>query len=186
MSDAFTRPTMCFSQPLAMSRSCVLTTSLTFAASAYVIFGIFGLTAKQPLLSTLPVHSCADTGRLGKSIQGNIVKQNTVRGHLRAAAMYVQSVGLRTDCPMMDPDTGKLFDPIGQCLRDFKRWEAMPKRCNPLTKKMVRDLLEFCTDFPQDSKEKAFVNWCFIGLHMGYRSCKWAAEKALKHCTDLP
>jgi hypothetical protein len=87
---------------------------------------------------------------------------------------------------MMDPDTGKLFDPIGQCLRDFKRWEAMPKRCNPLTKKMVRDLLEFCTDFPQDSKEKAFVNWCFIGLHMGYRSCKWAAEKALKHCTDLP
>jgi hypothetical protein len=39
-------------QPLAMSRSCVLTTPLTLAASAYLIFGIFGLTVKQPLLST--------------------------------------------------------------------------------------------------------------------------------------
>jgi hypothetical protein len=36
-----------------MSLSCVFTTSLTLAASAYDIFGIFGLTAKQPLLSTL-------------------------------------------------------------------------------------------------------------------------------------
>jgi hypothetical protein len=70
MSDAFTRPTtLAFGrsgpvvasrsrlvvgwQPLAMSRSCVLTTLLTLAASAYLIFGIFGLTAKQPLLSTL-------------------------------------------------------------------------------------------------------------------------------------
>jgi hypothetical protein len=69
MSDAFTRPTtLAFGwsgpvvasrsrlvvvlQPLAMSQSCVLTTSLTQAASAYLIFGIFGLTAKQPLLST--------------------------------------------------------------------------------------------------------------------------------------
>jgi hypothetical protein len=43
------------SQPLlAMSLSCASTTSLTLAASAYVIFGIFGLTAKQPLLSTDP------------------------------------------------------------------------------------------------------------------------------------
>jgi hypothetical protein len=37
---------------LAMSLSCAFTTSLTLAASAYDIFGIFGLTAKQPLLST--------------------------------------------------------------------------------------------------------------------------------------
>ena len=35
-----------------MSLSCAFTTSLTLAASAYDIFGIFGLTAKQPLLST--------------------------------------------------------------------------------------------------------------------------------------
>jgi hypothetical protein len=72
MSDAFTRPTtLAFGrsgpvvasrsrlvvgwQPLAMSRPCVLTTSLTLAASAYLIFGIFGLTAKQPLLSTDPL-----------------------------------------------------------------------------------------------------------------------------------
>ena len=45
------------SQLLAMSLSCASTTLRTLAASAYVIFGIFGLTAKQPLLSTtLFVH----------------------------------------------------------------------------------------------------------------------------------
>jgi hypothetical protein len=74
MSDAFTRlTTLAFGrsgpvvasrsrlvvgwQPLAMSRSCVLTTSLTLSASAYLIFGIFGLTAKQPLLSTITCYS---------------------------------------------------------------------------------------------------------------------------------
>jgi hypothetical protein len=100
--------------------------------------------------------------------------------------MYVKSVGLRTGCPMTDPSTGILFAPIEQCLRDFKRWEAMPKRRSPLTKKMVRDLLVFCKDFPPDSKEKAFADWCIIGLHMGYRRCEWAAEKAPKHSRDFP
>jgi cytochrome-b5 reductase len=42
-----------------MSLSCAFTTSLTLAASAYDIFGIFGLTAKQPLLSTLNLSTCA-------------------------------------------------------------------------------------------------------------------------------
>jgi hypothetical protein len=41
------------SQRLAMSRSCASMTPLTLAASAYVILVFFGLTAKQPLLSTL-------------------------------------------------------------------------------------------------------------------------------------
>ena len=42
------------SPPLAMIRSCAFTALLTLAVSAYVSFGIFGLTAKQPLLSTIP------------------------------------------------------------------------------------------------------------------------------------
>jgi hypothetical protein len=42
-----------------MSLSCAFTTSLTLAASAYDIFGIFGLTAKQPLLSTVAYYGLA-------------------------------------------------------------------------------------------------------------------------------
>jgi hypothetical protein len=128
----------------------------------------------------------AVTLTVSDSIQGSKVKENTIRGYLRAAAMYVKSVGMRTDCPMTDPDTGKLFAPIEQCLRDFKRWEAMPRRHSPLTKKMVRDLLAFCKEYPPDSKEKAFADWCIIGLHVGYRHCKWASEKAPKHSTNFP
>jgi hypothetical protein len=37
-----------------------------------------------------------------------------------------------------------------------------------------------------DSKEKAFADWCIIGLHVGYRRCEWAVEKAPKHQTDFP
>jgi hypothetical protein len=39
---------------------------------------------------------------------------------------------------------------------------------------------------PQDSKEKAFANWCIIVLHMGYRWCEWAAEKAPNYYTYFP
>jgi hypothetical protein len=101
--------------------------------------------------------------------------------------MYVQLVGLQTsDCPMIDPDTRKLFAPIEQHLRYFKGWEAMPERHSSLTEKMVNDLLEFCKDFPQDSKEKAFTDWwCIICLHICYQRYRWAAEKAQKHRADL-
>jgi hypothetical protein len=79
----------------------------------------------------------------GETIKGRKVKENTIRRYLTAAAMYVRSVGMRSLCPMTDPDTGKRFAPIKQRLRDFKRWEAMPKRRNTLTKKMVHDLLAY-------------------------------------------
>jgi hypothetical protein len=54
----------------------------------------------------------------------------------------------------------------------------MPKRHSPLTKKMALNLLKFCKDFPQD--------WCIIGLHVGYRCCQWAADKAPKHPIHFP
>jgi hypothetical protein len=72
--------------------------------------------------------------------------------------MDVKLLGLRTDCPMTNPDTNKLFVPMGQCLPDFKHWEAMSKHHSPLTKKVVHNLLEFCKDFAKDSKDKAFAD----------------------------
>ena len=123
---------------------------------------------------------------VGETLQGRLVKAKTIKGYLRAAAMYIQSVGHRQECPMTDPDTQREFAPITKCINDFQRWEDMPKRRSPLTKKMVRNLLHHCRDHSNDSKEKAFADWCIVGLHVGYRRCEWAAEKAPKHSTDFP
>ena len=118
---------------------------------------------------------------VGETIQGTMVKEATMRQYLRAAALFTKSVGQRQQCPLTDPSTGKWFEPIEKCLREFKKWEQMPNRRSPLTKRMVRDLMEYCKDFHEDSKEKAFVDWCILGLHMGYRRIEWATDKAPKH-----
>jgi hypothetical protein len=53
---------------------------------------------------------------VGETIQGNILKENTIRGYLQAATMYIQSAGHQTDCPMTNPDMGNLFSSMEQCL----------------------------------------------------------------------
>ena len=51
------------SLPLAMSRSCASTDVFTLTISAYVSLVFFGLTAKQPLLSTVCAHRVGGRGR---------------------------------------------------------------------------------------------------------------------------
>lgn len=124
---------------------------------------------------------------VGGSICGNMVEDSIGRVHLGVAMMYIQLVGLSTYCPMRDPDPRKvLAAPVKQCLQEFKCWEAIPQHYSPLTKSRVCNLLEFCKDFPQDSKAKVFAGWCTISLHRGDRHCEWVAEKGPKHCANFP
>jgi hypothetical protein len=123
---------------------------------------------------------------VGETIQGKVVKSATISEYLTAAAKFVQVIGQRKDCPMTDPHTGKRSKKIDQHLKDFERWEAMPTRQDPLTKKMIRDLQEHAKDAHPDSKEAAFIDWCIVGLHMGYRRCEWASEKSPKNPDDVP
>jgi hypothetical protein len=123
---------------------------------------------------------------VGETIQGTVIKSKTISEYLDAAAKFVQVVGQRKECPMTDPHTGKQCKKIKQHLRDFKKWENMPTRQDPLTKKMIRDLQEHAKDAHPDSKEAAFIDWCIVGLHMGYRQCEWASEKSPKNPEDVP
>jgi hypothetical protein len=119
------------------------------------------------------------------TIQGTPIKASTVSEYLRAAADFVKIVGQRSECPMTDPKTGKQFTKITKLVKKYRRWEAMPNRQQPLTKKMVQDELLCTKGWDQDCKERAFLDWCVIGLHMGYRRCEWANEKTPKHMADF-
>jgi hypothetical protein len=119
------------------------------------------------------------------TIQGTPIKASTVSEYLRAAADFVKIVGQRSECPMTDPKTGKQFTKITKLVKKYRRWEAMPNRQQPLTKKMVQDELLRTKGWDQDCKERAFLDWCVIGLHMGYRRCEWANEKTPKHMADF-
>jgi hypothetical protein len=116
---------------------------------------------------------------IGETINGTLVKAKTIRDYLGAAANYVRLIGQRSCCPMTDPKTGKIFDKIDKHIQAFGRWQNMPNRQDPLTKKMIRTLQEYVLeqDMHPDSKEQAFIDWCIIGLHMGHQRCEWASEK---------
>jgi hypothetical protein len=114
-----------------------------------------------------------------------MVKCATINKYLSAAAKFVQLVGQRRECPMQDPHTKKWCKKIDQHLKDFKCWEIMPTRQDPLTKKIIRDLQHHAKALHQDSKEVAFINWCIIGLHMGYRCCNWASNLSTENPDDI-
>jgi hypothetical protein len=122
----------------------------------------------------------------GDTLNGAVVKTATMRGYLNAASEFIKTAGQRQECPLEDPRTGKWHRKIERELQDFERWEKMPNRKDPLTKKMVRALAEMAKGTHEDSKEHAFLDWCIVGLHMGYRRCEWASEKNPKHSEDFP
>jgi hypothetical protein len=122
----------------------------------------------------------------GDTIQGGPIKTATIKGYLGAASAYIQSVGLRQTCPKEDPLTGKEHSKITRELHEFERWEKIPNRKDPLTKKMLATLANVMAPSTHtDSKENAFIDWCTVGLHMGYRRCEWASDKAAATPEDV-
>ena len=113
---------------------------------------------------------------VGETVQGALIKGATVWEYLKAASTYLQAVGKRHESILIDPVTGKTYKPIADAIRDYEKWEGMPKKQSPLTKKMILNLLERTKDHPIDSKERAFADWCILGLHVAYRRIEWCNE----------
>jgi hypothetical protein len=122
---------------------------------------------------------------VGETIQGAPIKGATVWEYLKAASTYLQAVGNRQESAIIDPLTGKTYKPISDAIRDYEKWESMPKKQSPLTKKMILNLIERTKDYHIDSKERAFVDWCILGLHMAYRRIEWCNEWNPKSLEDF-
>ncbi len=61
----------------------------------------------------------------------------------------------------------------------------MPKKQSPLTKKMILNIIKQTKDHHLDSKERAFADWCILGLHMAYRCIEWCNKWNPKNLEDF-
>jgi hypothetical protein len=70
--------------------------------------------------------------------------------------------------------TGKIDNKINQVLKEVKRWESMPNRCEPLTVDMVLYQLLQVWDSQPHSEIAAMYDRCVFSLYSGNRLTKWA------------
>jgi hypothetical protein len=99
----------------------------------------------------------------------------------------VRIVGRRAACPfLIDPVTQKRYSAIEQLLKHVRKWENLPNRRSPVTKRMISDLHNTMKKTHQDSKHQAFYDWLILGAQTGFRRCEWAAKKPIKHLNNFP
>jgi hypothetical protein len=119
----------------------------------------------------------------GATIQNRLVKKATVDLYLKAATAVCTDQKCRN--PTIDPITGQTFDLITSALTELEKWEGLPKRREPLTKSMIRNLLTRTADLRPNGLEKAMADWWIVGLHTGYRRSEWAQEKTPSTNEDI-
>jgi hypothetical protein len=93
------------------------------------------------------------TIQAGDTIQGGPIKADIILGYLQAASAYVRLVGRRDACPLLDPITQKRA--IDTLIKHVRKWESLPNRRSPVTKRMIGDLHKTMQSTHQDSKHRA-------------------------------
>jgi hypothetical protein len=88
--------------------------------------------------------------------------------------------------PLIDPVTQKRYSAIEQLLKHVRKWENLPNRRSPVTKRMISDLHTTIKKTHHDSKHQAFYDWLILGTQTGFRRCKWASEKSITNLDDFP
>ena len=122
----------------------------------------------------------------GHTIQGNPVKSATIQQYLDAASSYLLIVGKRRDLPLIDPNTRKQYKSLSSIIADVKRWEDIPNRRSPVTKRMLRTAKRRAANTHADSKQHAFYDWLVVGMSTAYRRCEWASENKITTRADFP
>jgi hypothetical protein len=87
----------------------------------------------------------------------------------------------------VDPSKWKGHPHFKAMLKQVRRWQGIKNRQEDLTKSMVAALRWKHTGDAWASHNQSLVDWLVIGLHTGYRQCKWAQEKEVsgKRCNDF-
>jgi hypothetical protein len=126
------------------------------------------------------------TIQAGDTIQGGPIKADTILGYLQAASTFMRIVGRRAACPLIDPVTQKRYSALEQLLKHVRKWENLPNRRSPVTKRMISDLHTTMKKTHQDSKHQAFYDWLILGAQTGFRRCEWASENPITSLDDFP
>ena len=119
----------------------------------------------------------------GHTIHCLAIRSGTIDRYLHAAAK------ISTAANQMDPRLdihGKKSASITKVINEQKRWEEMPKRREPVTVAMIKDLEANARATEPDSLESALYDWNVMGHYYGFRLSEWAQNDENKAKFPLP
>ena len=113
----------------------------------------------------------------GENLLCKTIKAGTITRYLSAAAEL--SFHANITSPLLDI-TGKRSKYISDVINEIKRWEVMPNRREPLTKPIIKYIIEkgkTLASKSTDNMYSALSDWLILGLQSGFRRKEWAQDK---------
>ena len=122
----------------------------------------------------------------GETLLCKTIKSDTVLRYLSAAAE------LSVPAKMMNPCLnimGNQSNYISDIIHELKRWESMPNRREPITKEIIKYILDKGKGLQKtnpDNIYSALGDWLVLGEQTGYRRKEWAQDRTyLKKHKDI-
>ena len=141
----------------------------------------FTLTTRNIIMACYTAHLATGETLLCKSI-----KASTITRYLAAAAEL--SVPARMMNPCLDI-MGNQSTYIKDILHELKRWESIPNRKEPLTKKMIEYIINKGKRLHKSNPNNLYTalsDWLVVGLQAGLRRKEWAQDRTyLKQHQDI-
>ena len=75
---------------------------------------------------------------------------------------------------------GQLSSHIKDIINELKRWESIPKRREPVTKKMIEYIVNKGKSLNQENQHNIYTvlgDWLILGLQTGFRRKEWAQDR---------
>ena len=113
----------------------------------------------------------------GENLLCKTIKAGTITRYLSAAAEL--SLHANTMSPLLDI-TGKRSKYISDVINEIKRWEVMPNRREPLTKPIIKYIIQKGKSLASKSADNIYLalsDWLILGLQSGFRRKEWAQDK---------
>ena len=122
----------------------------------------------------------------GETLLCKTIRSDTILRYLSAAAE------LSVPAKMMNPCLnimGNQSNYISDIIHELKRWESMPNRREPITKEMVKYIIDKGKGLQKtnpDNIYSALGDWLVLGEQTGYRRKEWAQDRTyLKKHKDI-
>jgi len=107
---------------------------------------------------------------LGQTFWFKAIRTSTIKLYLKAAScpMRLQTISY-SRLPSFPPLVKDILD-------EYKKWEVIPNRREPLTIDMLSYLHRIATTSHPDSYNAAIFDWMLLGLFAGFRKTEWMQD----------
>eukprot|EP00957_Ditylum_brightwellii_P033562 2543961-Ditylum_brightwellii.AAC.1 len=109
----------------------------------------------------------------GNTLLSQSIKTNTIRLHLKAAAMLCEPRHLMYPLVSLSGANSSWIEAV---IQEQCRWETMPNRQEPVTVEMILLVCKMAKKEHEDSCMTTFRDWLIVGIYTGNRNSEWAQE----------